>query len=234
MSIQSDGIPKALIDEVDRFVVRLPDGASFHRMPVFVPVAFDRQTDGGTAPVLLGGADKQLRYLAQYEVFYALCGDRAQRCVDAALVCGGQRIEPEKYLARWRQAIGQAQSAAVLMQRYGLALMGVLEGVASRLRGRRASWTSSPFRSFDEFERRYRDQLVWLAEDRFRLVLDLGTDGCARDAFYGDSFLWSVDDSEGMRSWLELSTQRGAGRTSSPPAQTALFNSPEVCDVVPA
>ena len=47
MSIQSDGASVALIDEVDRYVVRLPVDASFHCMPVFVPVAFDRQADGG-------------------------------------------------------------------------------------------------------------------------------------------------------------------------------------------
>lgn len=235
MSIQSDGASGALIDEVDRFVVRLPDDASFHSMPVFVPVAFDRQADGRTTPVLLGGVGERLRYLAQYEVFYALCGDRAQSCVDAVVVCGGQRIEPEKYLALWRQALVQAQPAAVLTQRYGLSLSAVLEGVVAKLRGRRTSWSSSPFERFDEFERKYRNQLVGLADDRFRVSLDLTVKGCARDAFYGDSFLWGADDTTGMGSRLELSLQPGAAWSlTPPPSQTALFADVEVCDVVPA
>ena len=77
------------VDEVGRLVIHLPDDATFYGPRSYLPIALDL-VERVKTPSLLRPDPQGINYMAQYEVFSALCSDRAQRTVDQTLLVGGQ------------------------------------------------------------------------------------------------------------------------------------------------
>lgn len=171
------------INEVGRFITKLPADATIYSSPVYVPVVFD-QLDGRVHPSILTRGSKSLGYLAAYEVIgYLLCEDRAQRVVDRQLLLMGKAVTPERYLSAWRASVEGAGTPEDLYRAHGLALCATITAPIERLRGCKTSWSSSPFATFSQVEDRFRDALR--AQDgRFELRLDLRAPQAARDAYY--------------------------------------------------
>jgi len=69
------------INEVARLVIVLSNDMSFYNSPLFIAVAFDAGARGVT-PEIIGASRLTLPFLARYEIFSRLCGDRAMRTVD--------------------------------------------------------------------------------------------------------------------------------------------------------
>jgi hypothetical protein len=202
-------------------VVRIEPDATIYGEPAYVALAFDEVADGARAR-LLHYRSRYHAYLAGYQLIDLLCSDRAVRTVDETLLVEGRAITPERYLRLWRTALAEALSAPALEARHGLKVVAVLEGVLEPLRGARASWTDSPFRTFDDFVDRHAPRIQRLAEGRFRVEFDLSEAHGARDAYYGSSFLSGAADGDGP--WRSTLVVRGAARG----AQPGLFNSPAV------
>ena len=151
----------------------LPEDTSFYTDQRFIAVAFDAATNGVTHEIL-GASRPYLPFLATYEIFSRLCGDRAMRTVDGALRTNSETITPERYLGLWRIAIGQPLTPSAFTERYGYAAYAILSGCLDGLCGKRKSWSSSPFETFDDFETTYRDRIAYLDDgQRFRIELDL-------------------------------------------------------------
>lgn len=85
------------INEVARAAIVLPKDTSFYSSPLFIAVAFDVDAHSVT-PTVLGASRSTLPFLAAYEIFSTLCGDRAMRTVDGCLRVNGDVITPESYL----------------------------------------------------------------------------------------------------------------------------------------
>ena len=191
---KSDAARPQIINEVARAVIALPDDTSFYRDQLFISVAFDAGDENMT-PEILGGSRSTLPFLAAYEIFSRLCGDRAMRTVDGRLQLGGEAVAPERYLTQWRRAIGQALSPSTFAQRHSLAAYAVLGSRLEELRGERSCWRDSPFKTFAEFEERHCVRIDYPLDDqvqRFRVELDLRVPHAARDAFYLASLLSSA------------------------------------------
>ena len=179
------------VNEVGRIAVALPEDATLYNDRRFIAVAFDAGAHGVTHDIL-GGSRSYLPFRAAYEIFSDLCGDRAIRTVDGALLVDGKIILPERYLALWRTAIGQPVTPSLFADRYGVEIVAILGGTLAALRGKRKSWSSSPFETFDDFEAAYRDRIKYLDDgQRFRIEFDLRREYAARDAFYLESFMTS-------------------------------------------
>ena len=184
------------INEVARVAIVLPEDTSFYRDQRFIVVAFDAAANGVTHEVL-GASRPCLPFFACHELFSHLCSDRAMQTVDGVLRTNGETITPERYLGLWRAAIGNALTPSEFTEQYGYAAYVVLDGCLDELRGKRKSWSSSPFETFDDFETAYRDGIAYLDDgQRFRVELDLRLAHAARDAFYLESFLSSTDQRE--------------------------------------
>lgn len=181
------------VNEVGRIAVALPEDVTFYSDRRFIAVAFDADAHG-VMPEILGGSRSYLPFRAAYEIFSDLCGDRAIRTVDGELLVDGKIILPERYLALWRTAIGQPVTPSLFADRYGYEIVAILGGTLANLHGKRKSWSSSPFETFDDFEAVYRDRIEYLDDDqRFRIAFDLKQEHAARDAFYLESFIASSD-----------------------------------------
>lgn len=208
------------INEVRRALVRLPGDATIYGDETFIVVAFD-EVAGMVEATLLHSKCRHQRFLAQYEVFHLLCDGRAARTVDETVLVEGRPITPERYLRLWRAAFDQALSPAAFEASHGLKLVVLLEGPLAPLRGAAAPWTSSPFRTFEDFFERHRRRIEVLDGGRFRVELDLGRSQGARDAYYGSSFLSSA---RGDRdAWSTTHVIRGVTRAT----QTELFDALE-------
>lgn len=213
------------INEVACVAIALPEDTSFYSDQRFIAVAFDASADGVTHEIL-GASRPTLPFLAGYEIFSKLCGDRAIRTVDGALRANGEAITPERYLGLWRIAIGQPLTPPRFTERYGYAAYAVLGGQFDGLRGKRKSWSSSPFEIFDDFEAAHRDRIEYLDEGRcFRIELDLRLTHAARDAFYLESFLSSTGQCEGSDTSIVLKPVDPSRTPSAktPSAQSDLF-----------
>ena len=171
------------INEVGRFITKLPADATIYSSPVYVPVVFD-QLDGRVHPSILTRGSKSLGYLAAYEVIgYLLCEDRAQRVVDKQLLLMGVAVTPERYLSAWRASVEAAGTPDDLHRSHGLVLCAAISAPIERLRGHKSSWTCSPFSTFSQVEDKFRDS--WRSQNgRFELRLDLRAPNAARDAYY--------------------------------------------------
>lgn len=192
------------INEVARVAIVLPKDTTFYSDQIFIPVAFDAVANGVTHEIL-GASRSGLPFFASCGIFSYLCGDRAMRTVDGMLRISGEAITPECYLALWRKAIAQPLSPVEFTERYGYAAYALLNGRSEHLRGKRKSWSSSPFETFDDFETAYRDQIAYVDDNRrFRIELDLRWQHAARDAFYLESFLSAGDEREQSASSVVL------------------------------
>lgn len=183
-------------NEIERVAIVLPQGTTFYHDQRYVAVAWDIDTGGDTTGQIIGGHHKHLPFLAPYELFSSLCGDRAKRTVDGSLRMNGQVITPERYLSLWRATLAQPVTAAQFTERYGQQVLLVLGAPLAPLRGQRSAWTSSPFAHFDDFESAYHDRIEYRTDggsEHFEIALDLREPNAARDAFYAASFI------QGMR-----------------------------------
>lgn len=199
------------VNEIGRFLVKLPENATFYGDPHYVPIAFEA-TDDGCESRIVGIPPTCLAYLPKYRVIGALCGDRAQRTVDGALVVCGKPITPERYLALWRQGLAEASAPAILTAEHGLRLAAVIEAPLAPLWKAKAPWSGSPFATFDEMHARYASQIQDLGDGRFRIELDLRAEDAARDAFYAGAIVSSAlgHDSDAWSARLVLQ-----GRTAA-------------------
>ena len=59
-------------------------------------------------PVAVGNELSGLPFLPHYETVTRACAQRAALTVDGSLRVNGQRIEPDAYIRRWRQALADA------------------------------------------------------------------------------------------------------------------------------
>ena len=179
------------VNEIGRFLVRLPENATFYGDSHYVPIAFEA-TDDGCESRIVGIPEARLVYLPKYRVIDVLCGDRAQRTVDEALVVCGKPVTPERYLALWRQGLDEAASPAILAARHGLRVCAVIEAPLEPLWKAKQPGSGSPFETFDELHARYASQIKDLNNGRFRLEFDLRVDDAARDAFYAEALVSSA------------------------------------------
>jgi len=180
----------SVINEVGRVVVRLSDDATIYGSATYVAIAFDASPGSPErSPSLLSRFPNGLGYQAQYELFYGLCADRAQKTVDGQLVADGRPISPEKYLCLWRQAIEHACSAGALFTDHGLRLVATLRAPLAAMSGKQSPWTSSPFADFEAFHAKHGRSMAVDAAGVFTLALDLRGRHAARDAYYGASML---------------------------------------------
>ena len=177
-----------ITNELGRVVVSLPSDASFYSSPHLIGVAIDGSS-GKPLASIVGVHEPRLCYRAPYQLIGALCSDRAQRAVDQQLVVEGRPVTPETYLGLWRKALDSAVSPHQLAIEHGLCAIAVFRGQLGPLMGTPASWTSSPFATFDEFHDRYKGSMTTDAEGCFSLELDMRSNCAARDAFYLDSFM---------------------------------------------
>lgn len=199
------------VNEIGRFLVKLPENATFYGDPHYVPIAFEA-TDDGCESRIVGIPQARLAYLPQYRVIGALCADRAQRTVDEALVVCGKPITPERYLALWRQGLVEAQAPAILTAQHGLRIGAVIEAPLAPLWKAKSPWSGSPFETFDELHVRYALQIEDLSDGRFRLEFDLRVDDAARDAFYAEAIVSSAlgHDNDAWRAGLTLQGRAAA------------------------
>ena len=206
-------------NELDRVVVSLPGDASFYSSPHLIGVAIDG-SPGNPLASIVGVHEPRLCYKAPYQLMSALCSDRAQRVVDQQLVVAGRPVTPETYLGLWRKALDFAVSPQQLERDYGLCALAVFKGHLGPLMGTKASWTTSPFATFDEFHDQYKASMRTDAEGYFSLELDMRWNCAARDAFYLDSFMSRAFgfDSAGWCSGLVL-----RGTVSGSAAQQSLL-----------
>lgn len=179
------------VNEIGRFLVRLPENATFYGDPHYVPIAFEA-TDDGCESRIVGIPAARLVYLPKYRVIDTLCGDRAQRTVDESLVVRGKPITPERYLALWRQGLAEAAPPTILAARHGLRICAVIDAPLEPLWKAKQPWSGSPFETFDELHARYASQIKDLNNGRFRLEFDLRVDDAARDAFYAEALVSSA------------------------------------------
>lgn len=198
------------LDEVGRLVIHLPDDATFYGERSYLPIAVDL-VDGSTTPSLLRADQHGVHYMAQYEVFSALCSDRAQRTVDQTLLVGGTPTTPERYLRLWRDAMTTSVSAETAATLHGIRAVAVLQAPLASVTGAKSSWTTCPFGSFTSFRAKYGGQMSLASDGTFALELDLARPGSARDAYYGASMMSSVLRSEptAWRASIELRVTAG-------------------------
>ena len=179
------------VNEIGRFLVRLPQNATFYGDSHYVPIAFEATADGCESRIV-GIPEARLVYLPKYRVIDMLCGDRAQRTVDEALVVCGKPITPERYLALWRQGLDEAAPPAIMAAMHGLCILAVIEAPLEPLWKAKQPWSGSPFETFDELHARYASQIKDMSDGRFRLEFDIRFDDAARDAFYAEALVSSA------------------------------------------
>jgi hypothetical protein len=207
----TSGFTPSPLDEVARIVIAV-EGNFLYDARRFVPIAFDRAQDGSVDPCLITHTSNRLTFLEQYELLYALCEDRAQRCVGDQLAVDGRAILPERYLALWRTAIRDAVSAQDLLTLHGVRIIAVLAGPLSPLKGVKCPWDPSPFATFDAFTAHCGIRMRSQPEDGFRVELDLTEPNAAHDAFYGESFLARIWKHPRVISRLELRIESTGAR----------------------
>lgn len=171
------------INEIGRFITKLPPDSTYYSSPVYLPLAFDL-VDGRRHASLLTRGGKSLGYLASYEIIgYLLCEDRAQRTVDGDLVVNGMRITPEKYLGLWRSALEAAETPEDLFRRQGLALIATISAPLALVKAATRSWSGAPFQDFAAFEAKYGSAISYEG-DRFSIRFDMRAPDAPRDAYY--------------------------------------------------
>jgi hypothetical protein len=210
----SDSIASPL-DEVARLIIAV-EGNFFDGARRFVPIAFDRDQHGSIHPCLIPYFPKRLAFLERHEVFYALCNDRAQRCVGAQLKVNGGAILPEDYLALWRTASSYPLSPHELLAFYAVRIIAVLAGPLAPLKGTPFPWQPSPFGTFDDFVVHCGTRMHRTPDERFRLELDLTEQDAVRDAYHGAVFLGMIWEHAGVISQLELRVEDTRSRDPIP------------------
>lgn len=209
------------INEIDRVVIQLPDDAMFYRDRRYLPVIIDL-VDGARQPALLASSENDIHYVAQYEIFSALCRDRAQKAVDLGLLVAAAPITPERYLGIWRTAIAGAVPPETAAQQHGIHAYAVLRAPLAAMAGVKSPWTTCPFGSFDAFRAKYGDQFQFADDGTFTLQLALAAPEHASAAFYAASMM--------RRSFDRDCAQWSAGielRMSARRVQTGLFETAE-------
>lgn len=194
-------------NEVGRVIIHLPADATLYRDRSYLPIAIDL-VDGKRVPSLLRSDEHGIDYMAGYEIFSALCSDRAQRTVDRRLLADAAPIAPERYLSLWRSAIGSSIPPEEAAKTLGIQAVAVVQAPLANMAGARSSWTSCPFGSFEAFQAKYLRELNVSDDGVFTLELDLAGPEAARDAYYAASMV-STRLRHGSTAWrasIELRT----------------------------
>jgi len=184
--------PSRPANEIKRVTIVLPQDTTFYHDQRYVALAWDMDTGGATTGQFIGDHRQRLPFLAGYQLFSKLCGDRAMRTVDGSLRVNGQVITPERYLSLWRATLAQPITAEQFTERHCQQVLLVLGAPLAPLRGQRSAWTSSPFAYFDDFEAAHRDRIEYRTDggsEHFEIALDLREPNAARDIFYAASFI---------------------------------------------
>ena len=179
-----DSSQQSVVNEVGRFLVRIPIDATIYRGERFIAIAFDDSPTGVMPSLVAAKHGGRLAYAGDYSVMSALCHDRAQRSVDHGLLLGGQPVTPERYLAVWRKAIAEASSFDQLLLQHGLTIHAVLRGNLETMRLQTTGVRDAPFANFIEFESKYATHIHYGDQGDFEVWLDLAEPGAARDAWF--------------------------------------------------
>ncbi len=211
------------VNEFARVAVVLPQNTTFYTQQCFIAIAFDNVAGKATHEIL-GASTSRLPFLAGYEIFSRLCGDRAMRTVDGTLRINGEIVKPERYLELWRNTIQDAVTPEELPDRFGQTIHVRLHGKFEGLRGKRKMWTSSPFETFDDFQACYRDRMTDVDNGQgFYIEFDLRLPDATRDVYYLHSFLHSVDQNECLFFELRNADNSTLSRTAMSSTQSNLF-----------
>lgn len=209
-------------NEIQQAAILLPDDTTIYGDPRYVAVAWTLHPSNDTTAQVLGNQRRCLPFLARYEVFDLLCQDRAMRTVDGGLRVDGHVVTPENYLTLWRRTLDRPVSAGQFARQFGVYPAAVFNAPLAPLRGQRSSWSSAPFKRFDDLESRYASRMRYGdGHQAFELVLDLRGPTAPRDAFYLESFVFAADLGDAARIELQLMpTEEGA---PARPVQPMLF-----------
>ncbi len=210
------------INEIDRVVIHLPDDATFYSSRSYLPVVVDL-VDGVQRPTLLRPSSQGINYMAQYEIFSALCSDRAQKAVDHELLVAGLPVTPERYLGMWRTAIADSVSAVTAQQQHGIQAFAVLRAPLAAMAGVKSSWTTCPFGTFAVFQSKFGEHFRLADDGTFTVELDLAKPGFARAAYYAASMMCSKFDRDSAQ-WRAGIQLRAA---SASRVQAGLFETAE-------
>lgn len=139
--------PSSFENETDRIVVGLPEELFEYGFPTYIGLAL--RSVGPHEPVfkVLGNGDR-LPYLQSYRLVAALCGDWAQRVVDAKLRVSGEFVTPEGYLRYWRTAIAAAVPLHALARTRNIQLLASIKSNALALLSGRKSENGPVVRAF--------------------------------------------------------------------------------------
>lgn len=187
--------------ETECLTVAMPADTTFHDDVHFVPIVWEHEGDvAAQRPVIVGAEPHALPFFPRWRLMSLLCADRALRTIGGQLHVGGGHIHPERYLARWREALKNPVTVATLAERRRLGLRVELSAVLDPLRGARSPWAGSPFETFEDLEAAYAGRFVHVAADngeaRFALSLDLSSPKAARHVFHAWSLLSSRADAQ--------------------------------------
>ncbi len=216
------------LNEFARAVVALPKDATLYSDTHFMAIAWDQPDDASAPrPTILGAGRGVLPYLPAYRLINLLCGDRAMRTVDGTLRVCRRTVTPEAYLGLWRAALQAALSPEELADQLGLKILVTLGAALASARQASSCWTTSPFKSFSEFEEAYSSRFTLGPTARgasgFRITLDLREATAARDAFYGRDLVTNRDDAEGCVEVALVPMDAGERIWPSTEAQPSLF-----------
>ena len=157
-----------------------------------------------------------LPFFPEYEVIARACRERAMLTVDGSLRVNARRIEPDKYLLRWRKALKKAVPISGVIVEFWRCPVAVLEWKhAELLEQIKPRWVEPPYRSFGELLQAHEAQVSsfprradlsepedtganWSATSEAsatsgtsmrRLQIDLASPNGARDAWWAEDFL---------------------------------------------
>jgi hypothetical protein len=194
----TSAVIQPLINEHARVVLALPKDTTFYSEARFVPIVWEGVGNEPTPqPLILDSEEGSLPYLPRWRLIDYLCLHRAMQTVDGRLQVQRKVVTPERYLGLWRTALEQPITAETLARDYGSCIQITLGAPLDKMRGKRNSWTSSPFQVFEEFEAAYGHRFVLGAsatgEPCFQLTLDLREPEAARHSFYAETMLAGMD-----------------------------------------
>jgi len=208
------------INEVGRAIVTLPN--SPHRYPwendSVIALAIDR-SEFSFKGSIVGSRKRNLGYLSGYQIVPALCEDRAQRCVDKALVVEGKAISPENYIGLWRAAKTTPITLEEVFRIYGIRLVASFSGPVDRMVGKKSRRNSESGLLFDDLLQKYAKSGD--VDSQYLRTFKLSIDYCGRDGPW-DAVTISEMLSGELGHDSELWTGELCGIGEAPPLQAGL------------
>lgn len=209
------------INEIGRVVIQVPDGAgSVGLGHHYVAVALELH--GGVLR-----AESVTRYPEYtYSIIGRVCDSRAVEAVGGGLLMNGKEVTPEAYLKAWREAIEQAVSPQVAMERHGVKVTLIARGSIGAQKGKPAQWTYDPKRGFDDWCAELGGRMYQDGSGYFSIGFDLSEQGGYKTwdilCGYRDHRDNSPLNAPGMRVELVAAADAGANAVAVP-EQACLF-----------